>query len=357
MGNNPGLPNLSFIGFQFEQLCVDIFMSLELDVEQNVGRYNQVQAIDLIVTNECGKKVAAELKFYITRKPTKAMIVNAAVRLKEAVKALNLKIDNLLVIIGMPIEIKIKEQIKEEFDVLVIDSNNLFDLAGDDESLKSRLQNLLYDTPNSMKREYQPEKTDLNKIFNYSADTSIPERPDSIIKSELLMKELKKIKPGRKSFVQYEDICKEILVYVFDENLDGWHKQLRTEDGLNRYDLVCRVKRGNEFWEFLIDDFNSRYIVFEFKNYKKKVKQTQVYTTEKYLFQKALRNVCFMISCKGLDDNAVLATKGILRETGKLIISISNLDLEELLVLKGNGGEPSDYLFGLIDRILLQLSK
>lgn len=345
------------LGFEFEKLCADIYRYQGLVVKQNVEVGYRNQEIDLIVTNDDGKEFAAEVKFYRTRKPTKSMLVTAAIRLKEAVRLLNSNIDNLLVIVGMPIESKIKEEIKKDYDVLVFDSNNLFDLIEFDETLKKRLQNLMYDLPSDIQVEYKPEKTDLDAIFNYSVDTSLPDIPKVITKSELLMSELKKIKPGRKSFTQYENKCKEILEYVFDENLDGWHKQSRTDDGLNRFDLVCRVKKGNDFWEFLIDDFNSRYIVFEFKNYTEKVKQTQVYTTEKYLFQKALRNVSFMISPKGLDENAVIATKGILRESGKLIVSMSNNDLEELLILKGNGSEPSDYLFGLIDRLLLELSK
>ncbi|MEI5948009.1 restriction endonuclease [Bacillus albus] len=342
---------------EFEQLCADIFRDKGLIVEKNVKVGNRDQEVDLIVTNDNGKEFAAEVKFYRTRKPSKNMLVTAAVRLKTAAKSLDTNVDNLLLIIGMPIENKMKEEIKKEYDVLVIDSNNLLALTGSNESFKIRLQNLMYDVPSNMLVEYQPEKIDLEEIFNYSVDTSLTKIPKSITKSELLRSELKSIKSGKKAFAQYEKKCKEILEYVFKENLDGWNKQLRTEDGLNRYDLVCRVKRGNEFWEFLIDDFNSRYIIFEFKNYKKKVKQTQVYTTEKYLFQKALRNVCFMISREGLDDNAIIATKGILRETGKLIINMNNSDLEELLILKGNGGEPSDHLFGLVDKLLLELSK
>lgn len=97
--------------------------------------------------------------------------------------------------------------------------------------------------------------------------------------------------------------------------------------------------------------------MFEFKNYCNKVKQTQVYTTEKYLFQKALRNVCFMISRNGLDNNALIATKGILRESGKLIIDLKDEDIYIMLKLKEAGDEPSDYLFEIVDEFLFKLSK
>lgn len=213
------------------------------------------------------------------------------------------------------------------------------------------------DVPYNKKDEERIEEIDINRLFEDDKKSIYTEKSTIDNISERYCNEIENIICGRESFVEYENKCAEILKYLFDENLNGWNKQLRTDDELNRYDLICRVKRGNEFWEFLINEFHSRYIVFEFKNYCNKVKQTQVYTTEKYLFQKALRNVCFMISRNGLDDSALTATKGILRETGKLIINLKDEDLYKMLKLKASGSEPSDYLFERVDEFLLKLSK
>ncbi|SPF53203.1 conserved hypothetical protein [Candidatus Desulfosporosinus infrequens] len=117
------------------------------------------------------------------------------------------------------------------------------------------------------------------------------------------------------------------------------------------------MKQGNEFWEFLINEFKSRYVVFEFKNYSEKIKQTQIYTTEKYLFQTALRNVGFIISRMGASTNAIKSAKGVLRETGKLIVNLTDYDLKEMLNMKDSGSEPSDYLFSIVDKFLLELEK
>ena len=85
--------------------------------------------------------------------------------------------------------------------------------------------------------------------------------------------------------------------------------------------------------------------------------QTQIYTTEKYLFQTALRNVGFIISREGASINAIKAAKGILRETGKLIVNLTNGDLIKMLEMKDSGSEPSDYLFNVVDKFLLELEK
>jgi hypothetical protein len=337
---------------EFEALCSDIFRNLGLTVEKNSR--NTSYGLDLILSNNRGKKVGTEIKFYRTRKPTRIMIEKAIIKLKESTDKYQL--DNLILIIGMPLEVELKNKFKLLHNIIILDSNNLLYLIDDNEHLKNKLINFLYDLPDHLYVENQPEKIDIDLLFN-SVSKTLLSTSKGISKGLILSRELKRIRPGRESFIQYEAKCEEILRYLFNENLNGWNKQLRTDDDLNRYDLVCRVKKGNEFWEFLIDEFHSRYIVFEFKNYTNKVKQTQIYTTEKYLFQKALRNVCFMISRKGLDKNALTSTKGILRESGKLIINISDKELHKLIQLKEAGDEPSDFLFELVDDTLLKLSK
>ena len=48
-------------------------------------------------------------------------------------------------------------------------------------------------------------------------------------------------------------------------------------------------------------------MIFEFKNYSDKITQKEVYTTEKYLYSKALRSVGIVVVANGYDDNAYWA--------------------------------------------------
>ncbi|EAZ84558.1 restriction endonuclease [Lysinibacillus fusiformis] len=345
------------LGFEFEQLCAEIFEYKGIKVEKNVtlrDSANYVE-IDLILTNKNGKRSAVEIKFYLTRKPSKNMLEKAIRQIKGTSQIFN--IENQVLIIGLPINNKLKTDLSKEHSVHILDGKNILYLIENNDFLLRKFNDLMQDIPNDVQDEIEAEPFDLNILFNDNSNITYVEAPTIITKGESLWRELKAIDSGLSSFNQYENKCEEILKYLFDENLNGWNRQLRTDDDLNRYDLICRVKRGNEFWKFLVDEFHSRYIVFEFKNYSEEVKQTQVYTTEKYLFQKALRNVCFLISRKGLSENAITATKGILRESGKLILNICDNDLYKLLQLKESGDEPSDFLFELVDDTLLKLSK
>jgi hypothetical protein len=180
--------------------------------------------------------------------------------------------------------------------------------------------------------------------------------------SEDLINHLRSIKSGEKWFSDFEDCCINILKYLFNGPLQGWHEQQSTKDGLNRYDFICRISSGisdgqTDFWSNLASDFRTRYIIFECKNYSKKIKQGQIYTTEKYLFARALRTVAVILTRTGVDENALRASYGVLRETGKLLLVLSDDDLESMLRLKARGDDPTEVLFEKLDNLLMGLPK
>lgn len=330
-------------GYEFENLVRDLFVYYGYSVEQDQivkinGRFDEV---DLIITNTENEKILVEIKIYATRKVNYGILKKACLKLKSSEEIWNVK-KQLLVIAGT-IDEQLKCDLEKDFQLKVYDSKNIIYLIKENERLYKKYKELMSDIPDEIYKSEEIIETDIGKLFSYkNYDNKIFEYKRE---GDKLIKELEDIEPGVNEFSKYEKKCTEILRYLFPENLNGWKEQSTTDDSLNRFDLVCRVRFGNEFWEFLINEFKSRYVIFEFKNYRDYITQGQIYTTEKYLFQKALRNVGFIISPKGAKENAVKATKGILRETGKLIINLNNDDMKKMLNMKDSGEEPSDYLF------------
>ena len=176
-------------------------------------------------------------------------------------------------------------------------------------------------------------------------------------KGTKLCLELKSIKKGKASWRQYEKKCEEILKYLFPNDLHGWHSQKRTDDGLNRYDFVCRIRPTTEFWKFVIEHLNSRYVLFEFKNYLGKIKQGQILTTEKYLLEKGLRRMAIIMTRTGAEAHALAMTQGAMREQGKLILIVNDEKVCEMLHMKERGEDPTDCLFEIADNFLLTLPR
>jgi hypothetical protein len=103
--------------------------------------------------------------------------------------------------------------------------------------------------------------------------------------------------------------------------------------------------------------FRSRYIIFEFKNYSKKIKQGQIYTTEKYLFGPALRSTAIIISREGADKNALAAARGALREQGKLLINLNLDDICDMLHRRDKGDDHNSILVDRVDEMLTKLER
>ncbi|WP_405121274.1 hypothetical protein [Pseudomonas petroselini] len=165
------------------------------------------------------------------------------------------------------------------------------------------------------------------------------------------------INPGREDAYRFEDACIKALRFLFEFDLAGWHPQSSTTDELHRRDLVCRILAKSEIWSLLLNDIKSRYVVFEFKNYREPFGQAEVITTERYLYPMALRNVAIIISQNGHNESARKVMDGAMREHGKLIISIKVAELRSLLIGKDKGEDPNGFLFQRVDEFLIGLAR
>jgi hypothetical protein len=155
----------------------------------------------------------------------------------------------------------------------------------------------------------------------------------------------------------FEDIGIEALEYVFEGVLGNWRRQEAVSGEANRFDAFAKIIGDDVFSRTLIEDFRSRYILFEFKNYTAKVKPNLVHTTEKYLFPTALRATAIIISPKGISPESLQATHGALREVGKLILDLNVEMLCGILNDKDNGTTPSAKMEACLDSFLQQVGR
>lgn len=171
-----------------------------------------------------------------------------------------------------------------------------------------------------------------------------------------LISKLTACKHGKNHAAEYEEICTAIIKYLFAAEFSQFSEQHRTRDAMFRMDVLCALKGTTAFWQMLTHYYNTKFVVFEFKNYAKRVQQNLVYVTDKYLFHPALRNVAFIISRKGFDKHAHEAAMGILKESGKLIVDLTDDDLIKMILAKTDGEEPSDYLLNKVEHLLMGVS-
>ncbi len=176
--------------------------------------------------------------------------------------------------------------------------------------------------------------------------------------------QLKTIPLGRDGFVQYEKFCENFIKTIFQDNIETPISQKTNNQGLYRFDLVSALKSEvHSFWKFIYDKYNSCFILFDCKNYNGQIGQDEVYSTERYLYNNALRNVAIILSRKEPSPHAKIACQGVLKEHGKLILILDDKDIQLLETIYYNNKSgvddftPSDFLLNKAKDFLLNLDK
>lgn len=273
---------------------------------------------------------------------------------KEIVKGIENKEVKPYLILLCEIEERIKEKIYKELDIVILDISNILYLCQIDEYLMNKLlERIPYSVQDIIAKAPidTGEKNSLNaQMINHHSNQEL-DTPEDLIKRILACE------TGMEYSKEYENICSDIIEYLFKSEFTQMSNQHRTEDSLFRMDLLCGLKGSTEFWKSMIKYYNSKFVVFEYKNYSEKLEQNLIYITEKYLFDIALRNVAIIISREGFSENAKKATIGSLVEKNKLILELTDEDLIYMIRLKMDGEEPSDHLLEKWEKYLMSISK
>ena len=337
-------------GYQFETLVEDLFKFYGCITKKT--SYTKDSNYDVYAEKD-GKK------FYIEAKSVRSKILSqqSILSVMGLVDILELKSDEYFILVTANVvseAMKGKVSAKNKF--LIIDINELLYLVQDNEELKYRLLSLLEYTTENIDIK---EPTDFLRMLNIIEDGNIDSLIDDKDELKRLLVEVKDWEQDKRTSVEYEKFCTNVLRVLFSKDLTLWREQQKSNDDLYRFDLICKIKDDvtSAFWKFLEEYFRSKYVIFEFKNHKDVITQKEIYTTEKYLYAKALRCIAIIVSCNGSDDNAKKAIKGTLRENGKLILNLSNRDLANMLEYELNGNLASEYLYNVLDEMLIELEK
>lgn len=329
-------------GYEFERLIGDIFASngwhIELSADQRQTVTSSFAKMDIMAARE---DVVQPIEAKLMRRenvPLSRLRDDGA--LTAALRHYGKNAKPLLVY-GSHVAPARREWAQSEFDIEIWDIEILRERAG---NMRQRLEALLSDVRSttwpSAVSTAQPtlpttdDTTPISPIFtlNFSVDPEV--KPPPRIVGEDLITALAGVKSGKGHAQAFERVCREIIEYLFGDDLRDGRSQRRTDDDLNIYDLIYRVRPKHPFWVTLTRDFRARVVLFECKNYGETIGAMQVFTTERYLSASALRPICFVLTRKGAHPHAVQAAFGAMRESGKLLVFLSDNDLVQMLRAK-----------------------
>lgn len=315
---------------RFEALAAKVLIAAGYEVEREVRADvdGQMFSVDAVFRDANGSRYLAEVKWTRRNPVPVQMLRDWAARL-TAYKTAAPDAQLVLIVSGLADDAH-RDWIAEQFSVDVWDAERLRFLARGDGQLLAELMRS-EDETSRLETDRVSSRTTSESQTSPPAQFEREESPRLQTPGEALVAQLDAIPPGNKGAKAYERICIEIIDYLFGEHLVDARPQARTEDGLDIFDVVYRVRPNHDFWNTLTRDFRARVIMFEFKNYSDPVGPQQVYTTERYMSGSALRPICFLVSGQSPHAHAELAAFGSMRESGKLLVFLSDADLVTML--------------------------
>jgi HJR/Mrr/RecB family endonuclease len=247
------------------------------------------------------------------------------------------------------------------YGISTIEKVNKVLLVTNSELTSSSRKFLEYSTPNISVWEGHEL---IRKLFSYPElvekyfpiKTPVKEESIKLIDKELediqsLIKRLNDCPEGKAGWKTYEDICLDILNYLFVPPLGEPKIQSRRESGIDIRDAVYPNRNSNENWKFIRDDYDAKYIVFEFKNYSKKGSEIDKHVLlqiDDYL-KKTIGRFGVICSKKLPNKSGLEKRKDVFIENNKLVLFVNNEDMKEMLLRKHKKLDPSDVLIDLID--------
>jgi hypothetical protein len=161
---------------------------------------------------------------------------------------------------------------------------------------------------------------------------------------------------GTAGWKTFEDVCVEILCYLFVPPLSEPKIQPRTFSGIDRRDAVFPNRKPNpsSSWGLLLEELGARMVLFEFKNYdsseigKQEVDQTRNYLT------KPMGCLAIMVCSKPPNEAAHIRRNTIFSSEGKVILFLTKDHLKEMLFIKERGEDPADLIVDLVEWFYLQ---
>ena len=163
-------------------------------------------------------------------------------------------------------------------------------------------------------------------------------------KAAELVKRLRAVSRGRDHWKSFENLGVEVLSHVFSPALGAPDIQSRSDDGLDIIDAIFPIRSRDYPWSYVRSEYQTRFVVAEFKNYSDPIGQRQVESITQYLWRPAKRNFGLLISRSEPSESAIVARRRAWLEAEKCIVFLHDDDLVDMLQSSEGDSDPFDII-------------
>lgn len=318
---------------QFELLCARLLQAEGFSLLAHSGRSRDIGVDFLVSPPGGGQKWVVEWK--LTHRPVAATpIIRKGVQQLLAAQEL-LGADRLLLIISADLPASLADWIGKQGYFHLWDRTVLLELLEKHFYIRAEFEALIDSQQKIQEKVFDPLSQDR--------------------RARELIERLAALNPGQDSWREYEDLCVDILNHVFIPPLRTPRIQTRSEDGLDRRDAIYTIDNGHVFWDNLKNECRTRILVAEFKNHQSTPSQKEIESIQQYLFTKAMRSFGILCARQPPDESALKARRRAWMEFDKLVVFLADQDLQEILLLKAAGDDPTEVINSQLDDFFIRL--
>ena len=162
--------------------------------------------------------------------------------------------------------------------------------------------------------------------------------------ADLLKDKLHNLPSGQKDATEYQKLVLEILNFLLSPDLIDGELEVRTVDGTERRDIIFTNDSDASFWDYLRTEHSCLLLMFETKN-TESIEPTYLNQTATYLGDRIGR-LGFIVSRYPVKEAAQKKIYSIYNDSNprKIILTLSDTDVETMLNMKCRGVDPMRYL-------------
>ena len=133
------------------------------------------------------------------------------------------------------------------------------------------------------------------------------------------------------------------------------HTESSDATGVNRRDLILPNYVDHGFWYFLRQAYRADYIVIDAKNHKKAIGKRDVLQIANYLKPQGAGMFAVIASRKGAGPAGRVTIREQWMGNGKMIVSLQDEDMEEMLMGASTGGDATEVIGRLVEKFRLSM--
>jgi hypothetical protein len=147
---------------------------------------------------------------------------------------------------------------------------------------------------------------------------------------------------GKDNWSDYQRLIADILEFLFCPPLQPPRYEFSDSESRNRRDVIFENTSADGFWSQLRVTYEAHYVIADAKNYTKPLNKGPILDIAHYLKPYGCGMFALLVSRRGAGPAAAHAAREQWIGARKMIVSLSDLDVKEMLQLRAAAAHPEE---------------